>query len=287
MIRPFLQDDALLADLASASDEGDRFHLWWLGQSGFLLKWRGRTVLFDPYLSDSLTRKYAATDKLHVRLTERCIAPERLAFIDLLTSSHPHTDHFDAETILPLAAARTQPLPFLLPTANLGLVRERLSGANLEPCGLDAGEVRCMGDFEFTGIAAAHDAIERDDAGHCRFLGLMVRFGPWTLYHSGDTRWYDALPGELAKFRPDVALVPINGHHPDRRVAGNLNGEEAATLAKACGAGLAIPHHFEMFEFNTATPEWFLSSCERLGQPARVLRGGERWSSPAAAASQT
>ena len=140
MIRPFFQDDALLADIAAADNDPARFHLWWLGQSGFLLKWKAHTVLFDPYLSDSLTQKYAATERPHIRMTERCIAPDRLGFVDLVTSSHAHTDHFDAATLVPLAQARTRPLPLLLPRANSALAGERLTGAPLELHGLDAGE---------------------------------------------------------------------------------------------------------------------------------------------------
>src|SRR6202040_860712 len=97
---PVLSDDALLADI-----ERSAFHLWWLGQSGFLVQYKGRHLLLDPYLSDSLTRKYAATDKPHVRMTERAIAPERLDFIDVAPSTHKHTDHLDAETLGPLLRA--------------------------------------------------------------------------------------------------------------------------------------------------------------------------------------
>ncbi len=52
----------------------DGFRLWWLGQSGFLVQWQGRHLLLDPYLSESLTKKYAATDKPHVRMTRRVVA---------------------------------------------------------------------------------------------------------------------------------------------------------------------------------------------------------------------
>ena len=96
MIKPSLQDDALLADIREAASDESRFHCWWLGQSGFLIQWQGRHLLFDPYLSDSLTRKYATTDKPHVRMTERVIAPKRLDFINVVTSTHNHTDHLDA-----------------------------------------------------------------------------------------------------------------------------------------------------------------------------------------------
>jgi L-ascorbate metabolism protein UlaG (beta-lactamase superfamily) len=279
MIEPILRDDALLAGIVAAPSEGNSFHLWWLGQSGFLLKWRRHTVLFDPYLSDSLTKKYAGTDKEHIRMTARCIAPEQLGFVDFVTSSHAHTDHFDTETLIPLAHNHHGPLPLVLPSANVTLARERLSGAAFEMHGLDAGTCVRLGDFEFIGIPAAHDTIERDAEGRCRFLGFIVRFGSWTIYHSGDTLWHDDLPRLLAEYRPDVALLPINGHDPSRRVAGNLNGPEAAALAKSCNAALVIPHHFEMFTFNTASPDSFLEACTKLGQPFRVLRCGERWTS--------
>ena len=84
MIKPVLQDDAFLDDVKRARVEApEQLHLWWLGQSGFLVQWQGRHLLFDPYLSDSLTSKYAATDKPHVRMTERVIAPERMKFVDV------------------------------------------------------------------------------------------------------------------------------------------------------------------------------------------------------------
>ena len=62
--------------------------------------------------------------------------------------------------------------------------------------------------------------------------------------------------------------------------AGNLDGREAAGLAKAIGARLVIPCHYDMFEFNTADPaDEFIPECERIGQPYRVLQLGERFSS--------
>ena len=66
---------------------------------------------------------------------------------------------------------------------------------------------------------------------------------------------------------------------PERYVAGNLNGPEAASLAKDIGARMVIPCHYEMFEFNTAPPDEFIESAQGLGQPHRVLRSGGQWSS--------
>jgi L-ascorbate metabolism protein UlaG (beta-lactamase superfamily) len=82
---------------------------------------------------------------------------------------------------------------------------------------------------------------------------------------------------KLRRFKIDVALLPINGRAPERRVPGNLTGTEAAQLAKDMDARLAIPCHFQMFEFNTAPPDEFIDQCQRLEQPFKVLRCGEPW----------
>ena len=54
MIAPVLRDEAFLADITRPLSDAE-LRVWWLGQSGFLVKGGGRTLLFDPYLSDSLT----------------------------------------------------------------------------------------------------------------------------------------------------------------------------------------------------------------------------------------
>jgi L-ascorbate metabolism protein UlaG (beta-lactamase superfamily) len=278
MIRPVLEDEAFLADVEQARTETDHFHLWWLGQSDFLLQWNGKHLLFDPYLSDSLTKKYAGTDKPHVRMTERVIAPEKLDFIDVVTSSHNHTDHLDGETLRPLLEANPK-LDLVIPEANRVFVADRVKTMVELPIGLDAGRHATVKGFDIHGVPAAHETIERDEQGRCKFLGYVVQFGGWTVYHSGDTVRYPGMAEILRQFPIDVALLPINGAKPERRVAGNLNGREAAELGRDIKARCVIPCHFEMFEFNTASPAEFTRSARELGVKHSVLRAGERWSS--------
>lgn len=278
MIRPLLQDEELLADIQRARAEWpEQLHCWWLGQSGFLVQWEGRHLLFDPYLSDSLTRKYAATDKPHVRMTEQVIAPERLNFIDVVTSSHNHTDHLDAETLGPLLRVNPR-IELVIPEANREFVVNRLAVVAEMPRGLTAEESVALAGFNISAVPAAHNDLATDEQGRHKYLGYVVKAGPWTIYHSGDTLRYDGLAERLEPAGIDLALLPINGDRPERRVAGNLNGVEAATLAHDIGARMVIPCHYEMFEFNTASTDEFVAACRRLNQPHRVLRAGERWS---------
>ena len=280
MIEAYQKGKTFLDDVRKTIQDKSPFRCWWLGQSGFLIQWQGKHLLFDPYLSDSLTKKYASTDKPHVRMTEQVIAPERLNFIQVATSSHNHTDHMDAETLMPLLSVNPN-LKLILPEANRELVAARLGLDASQALGLDAGSQKSVSEFEFHGIPAAHETWNTNKSGQHHCLGYIVRFGPWTVYHSGDTVLYEGIENWLQHWRIDLALLPINGRRPERRVAGNLWGREAAQLAKNIGARMAIPCHYEMFEFNTASPKEFSQKCREIKQPFCLLRAGEGWTSPA------
>lgn len=247
MIEPVLADDGFLADVQGARVEPG-LRLWWLGQSGFLVQFEGRHLLIDPYLSDSLTQKYAETETPHVRMTRRVIEPERLSFVDAVLSTHGHGDHLDEETLRAIGA------PIVCPTRIMELARER---SGVEPVGLTEGEVAGIAGFRIAAVSAVHPG------DHC--VGYVVTAGERRIYHSGDTTWVE--PGVDGV---DAAIVPINGQ------LGNVDGVEGARLAHGAGAKLAVPSHFGMFEFNTATPDAFVAECDRLGQPYRVLQNGER-----------
>jgi L-ascorbate metabolism protein UlaG (beta-lactamase superfamily) len=273
-VKPAYQkDDALLRDIEQARVRRQA-RLWWLGQSGFLLYAYGKTLLFDPYLSDSLTKKYAGTDKPHERITEQVIAPGRLTGIDVITCSHNHTDHLDAETLLPLFESNPRAM-LVVPRANVAFVLERLGPVEARLVPVDAGETVRVAGVELVGIAAAHNTVERDELGRCRFLGYVAHMENLNIYHSGDTLLHDGLVAALRPLKVDLALVPINGNKPERRVAGNLNGREAAGLVTEIGAKLAIPHHFDMFAFNTEPPDEFVTECHRVGQRFVVLENGQ------------
>lgn len=274
MIKPLRQDDALLADVRSA--RADRLHLWWLGQSGFLVAWEDHHLLIDPYLSDSLTRKYAGTDKPHVRMTERVVAPERLDFLDAVTASHNHTDHLDGETLIPLLEANPG-LPVVVSRANVDFAANRMQvqPGRLTPIRVDEPAIT-IGPFALQAIPAAHEALEQDENGDYRCIGLIVEVAGKTIYHSGDCIPYDGLAERLRRRTIDVAILPINGRDPSRGVPGNFSGREAAVLGKAIGAGLVIPCHYDMFEFNTVSPEEFEGAAREIGLAYCVMQCGER-----------
>jgi L-ascorbate metabolism protein UlaG (beta-lactamase superfamily) len=245
-------------------------------------------LLFDPYLSDSLTKKYEGSEKPHIRMSARVVAPERLDFVDLITSTHNHTDHLDADTLVPMIRAiqarvdRVQGMPIaedvfptiVLAEANQVFAAERLGQVSPSYRSMNAWDRAEVRPFGFTAVPAAHDQLTLDERGRNVYLGFVVKVGPWVIYHSGDTVVYDGMVESLRPFKIDVALLPINGK------VGNMSGVDAARLGKDIGAKIVIPCHYDMFEFNTADPaDEFIPECERIGQAYRVLQLGERFSS--------
>jgi L-ascorbate metabolism protein UlaG (beta-lactamase superfamily) len=279
LIPAIKKDKELINEMDHQPQANDHFYLWWLGQSGYLLQWKNQRVLIDPYLSDSLTKKYSQTDKPHIRLSERVVNPSLLKNISIVSSSHNHTDHLDAETLDPILQ-NNPGIRFIIPEANRLFVADRL---NTDPgffTGLDAGKSVTIGDFSFHGIPAAHNEIEKNENGNCRFLGYVIAFGKWKIYHSGDTLLFDSMHEFLKLFSIDIAILPINGNDPSRGVAGNLNIEEAIELAKSIGALCLIPCHYDMFQFNTADIHEFAGKAKQAGQSFRILKGGERFEWP-------
>ena len=144
------------------------------------------------------------------------------------------------------------------------------------PGGPGAVTAVTMGAVDFVGELAVHELVACLPLGRLSSLGFLIRVGPWTLFHAGDTILFPGLEDRLREARIDLAFLPINGRSPERRVAGNLWGPEAATLAHQSGIQTVVPCHYELFEFNTASPTEFEARCQALQQPYHRLQAGGR-----------
>jgi L-ascorbate metabolism protein UlaG (beta-lactamase superfamily) len=272
LIRALQKNETLLNDIRSHKD--GTVKLWWLGQSGYLVSYNNTHVLIDPYLSDSLTKKYEHTNKPHTRMSELVINPAQLNFIDIVTSSHNHTDHLDGETLVPLIKANPG-IQMIIPEANRTFVTDRINMPLDFPTGMNNGQTVEIGGVKFHGIPAAHNEIDKDEQGHCKYMGYVIEIGNKKIYHSGDTLLFPGMADLLKPFQLDLAILPINGNDPARGVAGNLSIEEAIQLGKEIGAKLTIPCHYDMFTFNTADPAEFSRKATSQKLNFKVLQAGE------------
>ncbi len=259
-----------LEPIPGAIGDGPGIH--WLGQAGFWIDTGAHRLLIDPYLSDSLARKYAGKRFDHRRMMPAPVAPEALPRPDLVLVTHAHTDHMDPDTLGPLHR-RFPDLPFVVPAARLDMARERI-GRDAPLLFVDAdATLDPLPGLSLTVLPAAHETMERDAAGRHVFLGYAVASGGLRIAHSGDTIPYPGQADRLRAFGPDVLLLPVNGRDAERRdagIPGNLTLGEAIALAADAGAPYLVPHHFGMFAFNTLDPEAIDAAAATSRAPAVV-----------------
>jgi L-ascorbate metabolism protein UlaG (beta-lactamase superfamily) len=279
MIEPVRQGFALLAEIAATCPAPGSLAVWWLGQSGYLIKSRQGAIVIDAYLSEHLTHKYAATPRPHVRMTRAPLRGEDLAGVDLVLASHKHSDHLDPGTVPSLLAAspRTRlvlPAAIIAHAQGLGIPAARMRS-------LVAGETfaDAASGFSIRALPSAHEALDTDTEGRHLYLGYVIEAEGLRLYHSGDSLAYDGLAGWLGPGPFDVLFLPINGRDPARGVSGNMSAAEAVALAAAIRPRFVVPHHYDMFTFNTVPVALFEAEARSLpsGVVPRVLRCGERW----------
>jgi L-ascorbate metabolism protein UlaG (beta-lactamase superfamily) len=277
MIDPFKHGRDLIEEINGTVPAPGSLAIWWLGQSGFLIKSRGGIVVIDPYLSEHLTKKYESSARPHVRMTRAPLRGADLLGVDLILASHKHSDHLDPETLPQLldaspGAVLVLPEALLDHARSLGLPARRLVGT-------DAGRNVAVGGFGVRAIPSAHERLDRDELGRHLYLGYVIETEGLRLYHSGDCVAYPGLADALGPPPPDVLFLPINGRDPARGVPGNMTAAEAVDLAAAVRPRYVVPHHYDMFTFNTVPVETFEAEARRLPPEVkpRVLRCGERW----------
>lgn len=243
--------------------------LWHLGQSSFVLRAGGATVLIDPYLAPHPDR-----------LVPPPFAPEEARGVDVIVCTHDHLDHLDRETLPALAAASPKasvvvPRPFAGEVSGLGVPAERVIGAQpgepLEIGGLVVHPVpACHGDD----LEAGYGFGRERSSGLYRFLGYVFEAEGTHIYHAGDTIPYEGLEELLRERRVDLALLPINGRDPAREalgIVGNLDEREAAHVAAGAGVDALVPMHYDMFEANPGSPARLVEVVDREGLDLAVI----------------
>lgn len=281
LIEPVQSGEALVNDIARTRPQSGQVAIWWLGQSGYVIKTANTVLCVDPYLSEHLTNKYANTEKPHIRMTRAPLRGADLRGVRWLFSSHKHSDHLDPETMPALLQANPDarlvlPQPIADHAVSLGIARDRLVPTR-------GDETLMLDGLTVHVIPSAHPDLDFDAATGYPFVGFVFELDGLRIYHSGDTLAYDGLDARLKPYAVDIAFLPINGHPEHLRllnVPPNMNADEALALAAASDMRLVIPHHYDMFTFNTADVSEFTQKAEAAAQPYRVLRCGERFMWP-------
>ena len=231
-------------------------YLYFMGQAGFILQDEtGYLLAYDVYLSDCCNREFGFK-----RLMPFLLEPEELVF-DAVLCSHGHFDHLDIDSVEKfLENGKTQ-----LYVTQCGL-------EELQKRSIASKQIHRIqeGDHLHLGAQLDCDFVYCDHGEDTPYaVGTVFTIGKKRIYAVGDSTYRDALLSGKTK-GADLVILPING------AFGNLNETEAAFLAKALDAGVAIPSHFWNFAEHGGNPYIFMQEAEKLGVAYQLLRPGER-----------
>jgi len=243
--------------------------LWWLGHSGFVVKHQGIVFYVDPCLS---------TPPGRTRVAEPPLAPEQISNADLILCTHAHPTHMDPGT-LPAMLKASRRARVVLPKStaehadSIGIPYARMTTTD---SGLRVEYFKGGLYGRVYSVPSAHPGLDWTPLGGYPYLGYLIRFGEYTIYHAGDCCLYDGIVDRLRPYNVTVALLPIDGN-------GNLQITEAAQLAEDIGARWLVPMHYGLFSNDgPVTENRFITHM--LGfRPSlgfKVFECGERWMIP-------
>ncbi len=198
----------------------------WLGHSAFLLRMGGKTLLIDPYLSETAgpgpfgPRRYAPPG----------LGLEYLPPIDVLLISHNHYDHLDGATI---ARIPNKENVHVVVPLRLGDYFIRRGFRNVLE--LDWFDEKFMDPLRITSLPSVHWS-KRGFAGENKSLwtGYAIEADGTKVYFSGDTG-YGKIFKELGdRHGPfDLSLIGIGAYEPRSIMrASHATPEEAVRIAR-------------------------------------------------------
>lgn len=271
----YKKGEQLLEEIEDFRNVREHVGIWYIGQMGMVFGWKGKVVCVDPVLGampdaqGADRRNYPAP-----------FQPQEFC-VDYVFCTHDHADHMHAETLKKLAVHNPAMKIFVPNSLVRRLLELGISASQV--FGIRQGEsLSPDGEFSVRGIATAHEEYRWDENGCSETLGYLFRFGPFCLFHSGDTVVTEEMIGELKREQGiDVLMVPINGRDMERHargIVGNMDSREACWFGAMTDADLIIPLHYDMIGGNEENPLVFADYMERLypDRKYHIMRLGER-----------
>ena len=200
----------------------------WLGQAGLLFEKGGMQIMIDPYLSDSVA-KVNPSNARRVPVDERFLSLSP----DIMVFTHDHIDHYDPETAPLFLHKQDKAMTVLSPVSVWKKARLEGGGHNY---------VQFNRYTEWTEKGLRFAAVKAQHSDECA-IGVVIEdlAEQKTYYITGDTLYHTQIFADLPE-KLDVVFLPING------VGNNMNMQDAARFAKACGAKTIVPLHYGLFD---------------------------------------
>ena len=229
----------------------------WIGQAGFIIRFNQKIYLIDPYLSDSLAKRYKETALPHTRLMQIPIFPNDFSIVNYVFSTHFHPDHMDPQTISKFSQSFSE-CKFIIPAAEIEqVIGQGINKSQLLPINADQS-INLDTRVDVTAIVSAHKSFKINERWEHSYLGYVIHIDGVNIYHSGGCVPYKGLAEKISAIGVDIALLPISGRKSistELEVADNFTVEEALDLCDEANIKNLVVHHFGMFSHNNVSAE--------------------------------
>jgi L-ascorbate metabolism protein UlaG (beta-lactamase superfamily) len=214
-----------------------------IGHSSFFIQIGGRKVLIDPVFAERLIALR--------RLRRPGVKIKDLPAIDMVLLSHAHMDHLNRPSLRRIVAHNLKvsgraPIA-VVPWGVEDLVND-LGFARVVT--LEWWQTKSIGGLELTMTPCKHWGARLFKDTHRGFGGYVIRGGGHSLYHSGDTAYFDGFTHIGKRLKPEVALLPIGAYRPDSYRGVHTCPEEALQGFLDLGARRMIPMHYGTFRLS-------------------------------------
>jgi L-ascorbate metabolism protein UlaG (beta-lactamase superfamily) len=245
-----------------------------IGHSSFLLQVGGRKLLVDPVFSKRLV------------VLRRQRVPglnlEEMPAIDVVLLTHAHMDHLNLPTLRKVVRAAKR-LRGVAPEVVVPRgVEDLVAGLGFSQVhSMDWWDQRVVQGLRVTMTPCKHWGARMFRDTHRGYGGYCVSDGVQSVYHSGDTAYFDGFQEVGRTLKPDVALLPIGAYFPDSYRSVHTSPEEAVQGFGETGAEWMVPMHFGTFRLGREPMDEpvkrLQAEAERLGisEKVRVLEEGE------------
>jgi L-ascorbate metabolism protein UlaG (beta-lactamase superfamily) len=214
-----------------------------IGHSSFFLQMGGKNILVDP--------NFARWIFVLKRLRRPGLRLRDLPPIDAVLVSHAHFDHLHRPSLRAIARLtrwKSGKRPTIIVPRNVrDLVTDLGYGRIVE---LDWWENVQLGTLEITHVPARHWGARIVRDMHRGYGGYVLRSEKHSLYHAGDTGYFDGFREIGKQLKPDVALLPIGAYHPDSYRSVHTSPEDALQAFMDLGARWMVPMHYGTFRLS-------------------------------------
>ncbi|MBS1805362.1 MAG: MBL fold metallo-hydrolase [Acidobacteria bacterium] len=282
-----------------------------IGHSSFLVQTAGKALLIDPVF---------ATRLIVLRRQRRPgLRIADLPQIDAVLLTHAHMDHLNRPSLRAITREMRQrglPVPLaIVPKGVEDLVQDlgfsrietlewwqsvqlrgdaRPANRNSHLIGvakIDTLQHSSTITITFTATPARHWGARMFRDTHRGYGGYVISStaGP-TIYHSGDTAYFDGFPEIARRLHPEIAMLPIGAYFPDSYRSVHTSPEEALRAFLDLGAEVMIPMHYGTFRLGREPMDEplprLLQAATQAGVSDRVeaLAEGQSWISAEPAA---